>query len=350
VVETAAEASRRRLFASDHHLSVVIPTYNNSAELVRCLDALLGSSAAPEEIIVVDDGSEETLAVDQRDIRFLRLEQNRGAAAARNHGARHARGDVLFFVDADVVPAPDATERVAAKFAENPGLGAVFGSYDANPAASGVVSQFRNLLHHFTHQRGRPGAATFWAGCGAVRRSAFEAVGGFDESSHWRAIEDIELGYRLHKAGYRIVLDRDLLGTHLKKWTLRSLIVTDTVRRAVPWTRLILESGTAPRDLNLTASQRWSVALVASSGGFCLAALLWAPSIVLAVVCLSAVAVLNREFYSYLANIRGVSFVLASFPLHLLYFLCSALGFLYGWLAFQVRRRLSRADHGSSTR
>ena len=55
---------------------------------------------------------------------------------------------------------------------EEPGIAAVFGSYDDEPGAPNLVSQYRNLLHHFVHQTGRTEASTFWTGCGAVRRDA----------------------------------------------------------------------------------------------------------------------------------------------------------------------------------
>ena len=96
------------------------------------------------------------------------------------------------------------------------------------------MSQYRNLLHHYVHQRGQIEASTFWGACGAIRRSVFEEVGGFDEERYPRCIEDIELGYRLRRAGHRIVLDKNLQGTHLKKWTLWSVIRTDVCCRAMP--------------------------------------------------------------------------------------------------------------------
>ena len=133
------------------------------------------------------------------------------------------------------------------------------------------MSQYRNLLHHYVHQRGQIEASTFWGACGAIRRSVFEEVGGFDEERYPRCIEDIELGYRLRRAGHRIVLDKNLQGTHLKKWTLWSVIRTDVCCRAMPWTRLILETRSAPDDLNLRDGQRVSVGLV---GLACLALLL----------------------------------------------------------------------------
>ena len=122
-----------------------------------------------------------------------------------------------------------------------------------------MISQYRNLLHHFVHQNGNREASTFWAGCGAIRRSVFEKIGGFDEKRFRRpSIEDIELGYRLRQSGYRILLDKRLQGTHLKGWNLYSLIRTDISCRAMPWSRLILETKKLPDDLNLKLGQRVS--------------------------------------------------------------------------------------------
>ena len=57
---------------------------------------------------------------------------------------------------------------------------AVFGSYDLPPRSPNVLSQYRNLFHHFVHQTSNDRATTFWAGCGAVKASAFRAMDGFD--------------------------------------------------------------------------------------------------------------------------------------------------------------------------
>src|SRR6202044_1998718 len=116
-------------------------------------------------------------------------------------------------------------------------------------------------------------AHTFWTGCGAIRRSVFLEYGGFDPRLYPRpAIEDIELGYRLTRTGHRIVLARDVLATHMKRWTLREMIRTDIFRRGVPWMLLIKRSGTSETDLNVKSGQKACVALtglalVASAAG-----------------------------------------------------------------------------------
>jgi GT2 family glycosyltransferase len=175
----------------------------------------------------------------------------------------------------------------------------VFGSYDAQPRAKGTVSQFRNLLHHFVYQQGNREAATFWAGCGAVRRTVFEEIGGFDQKRfRYPSIEDIELGYRLRRAVFNILLDKSLQGTHLKP-TLLSFIKTDIVRRAVPWSWLILETKRLPNDLNLSLHQRASFALLASGCALLALSLFYIKAIAIAAAAFVNVLILN---------LRGTSF------------------------------------------
>lgn len=314
-----------------NRLSIIVPVYDGAATLEACLRALRASMGTGDELIVIDDASTDDSAAIAAAVGadVVRLAVNGGQAAGRNVGARKAQGEVLLFVDADVVVHPGTVERVRATFAARPEIAALFGSYDDAPPAPGTVAVYRNLLHHWVHQNGSAEAFSFWAGCGAVRRDAFAAVGGFDERPWRRAIEDIELGYRLRAAGHRILLDRDLLSTHLKRWTLGSMLRTDVALRALPWTRLMLETPEVGRDLNLTIAQRASVALV----GIGLAALLLAPwwpwLASVGITAFAGMAFLNRDFYAFLARRRGLGFALAGVVLHVLYFVCSGLG--YAW-------------------
>ena len=183
----------------------------------RCVQAILNAADPPDEVIVVDSPAEM------------------GPAAARNGGAARAKGSILIFVDSDVMVHHDAFTRIRAAFEADPDLAAVFGSYDDLPSIHGVVSTFRNMLHHYVHQASGGVATTFWAGLGAVRREAFVAVDGFDD---WRfrspSVEDIELGLRLASAGGLIKLDPEIQGTHLKRWGLGSMLLTDWKHRSSP--------------------------------------------------------------------------------------------------------------------
>jgi glycosyltransferase involved in cell wall biosynthesis len=324
-------------------VSIIVPVYNNSRDLRECLSALLASSYSDSEIIVVDDASSDHTPdiAAELGVTVFRLAKNSGPSAARNYGVSHTQGDILFFVDSDVVVMPGAVSRVANLFKECPDVAAVFGSYDARPRAKGVVSQYRNLLHHFVHQKGNAEASTFWAGCGAMRRTAFEEIGGFDEKRFARRIEDIELGYRLRQAGHRILLDKGLQGTHLKRWTLRSMIQTDIFYRAVPWTQLILESKKAPQDLNLKGGQRVSVVLA----GLVILSILLTPLrpefLKVSAAALIGVIILNRDLYAFFFRQRGFFFTLACIPLHLLYYFYGGLSYLCVWLDFRLRGAFS---------
>jgi GT2 family glycosyltransferase len=294
-----------------------------------------------DELVVVDDGSTDASAAiaTAAGARVVTQPANRGQAAARNAGVQATTADLLLFVDADVVVAPDVVERVRAAFAAEREMAALFGSYDDRPRAGGLVSPWRNLLHHYVHQHGATDAFTFWAGCGAVRRTAFDEVGGFDERPWRRAIEDIELGYRLRAARHRIRLDPTLHCTHLKRWTLGSMIRTDIMARALPWTRLMIERPDAGADLNLTGTQRASVALVGAGLAACVLALRWPACVWPGLAALVAVVALNRDLYAWLAARRGIGFALAGVPLHLLYFVCSGTGYALAWAGHLAGRR-----------
>ncbi len=315
-------------------VSIIVPVCNNPRDLEECLAALNASSYSNFEIIVVDDASstDESRRVGNRmHARVLGLNRNAGPSSARNLGAREATGEILFFVDADVVVGPDAVGRVVETLERHPEAAAVFGSYDDEPRAKGLVSQYRNLLHHYVHQHGDGDASTFWSACGAIRRSVFEELGGFDEKRFPRCIEDIELGYRVRRSGKRILLDKGLQGKHLKRWTLRSMVRTDVCCRAMPWTRLILETQNAPDDLNLRDGQRASVAAV-GVGLLSLALMVWRVEAgIVAAAALLTVLALNRSLYSFFLRHRGVGFAAGGFLLHVLYYLYGGLTYVYVW-------------------
>lgn len=238
-----------------------------------------------------------------------------GPAAARNAGANGIDAEVLVFVDADVEVHRDAFVRVRRAFERDPDLGALFGSYDDAPPAPGLVSGFRNHMHHYVHQTGAGPASTFWAGVGAMRREVFEAHGGFDAQRYPRSsIEDIELGCRLAAAGVRIELDPGLLGTHLKAWTLRSMVETDFSRRGAPWVALMLRSDASRSALNLGWQHRASAAAVAF-GAFALAR----GHRGAATAALATLVVLNRDFYALLLRRRGPAEAAAGIGLHALH-------------------------------
>ncbi|MGA3202612.1 MAG: glycosyltransferase family 2 protein [Bryobacteraceae bacterium] len=258
-----ADAKGRTLGLVEVRISVVIPAYNAGPRLKSCLDALRRSREDVFEIIVVDDGSNDNTGRFAADFGVSVLASDRhGPAFARNLGAKAATGNVLLFLDADVCVHSYTLRKIIESFESDPALDALIGSYDNDPQSPDFLSQYRNLMHAYVHQTGRERASTFWSGCGAIRRDLFLEHNGFDEAFTRPAIEDIELGYRLIRAGRKIILDRSLQVKHLKRWTFWRLVKTDILDRGIPWTELILRDRCMPTDLNLQLSQRVSVALV----------------------------------------------------------------------------------------
>ena len=295
-------------------LTVIVPATDDPATLPRCL-AALARSDEPHVVEVVSEPA------------------GSGPAAARNAGVARGGGDIVVFVDADVEVHSDALRRLRERLDDDPGLDAVFGSYDALPAAPQLVSRFRNLLHHHVHASSPGPAETFWAGLGAIRREAFDAVGGFDERRYARpSIEDVELGMRLRVAGRRILLDPGIRGTHLKRWTLRSMVQTDFAARGAPWVALALERGNSGSSLNVSGRHR--VAAVAALAT--VAALgLRRPGI--AAAALGAMMASNMSFYVLLGRRGGARLALVGVPLHLLHHLTAALSVPAGVVLYARR-------------
>jgi Glycosyl transferase family 2 len=282
-------------------LGVVVPATDLPGSLGRCLAAIEAADDPPDEVHVVDG---------PRDL---------SASGARNAGAERVTADVVVFVDSDVAVHRDAFRRIRAAFAADPGLTAVYGSYDDSPVDRSTVSAFRNLLHHHVHQAAPGPAETFWTGLGAVRRHAFLAAGGFDEARYPHpSIEDIAFGHALTAGGARILLDPAIQGTHLKVWTLRSMVWTDLARRGIPWVALQVRRRRPSSALNCGWRHRVSALACTVAIG---AAVVGAP--LLAVLALGTLVGLNRAFYALLIRRLGVIAGVAGVALHGLHHLIS---------------------------
>lgn len=330
---------------------VVVPAHRAGAALEACLDAVAALAPAPAERIVVADGGDAAVvaAARRRGLKVAATPQIAGPAAARNLGAACTASEVIVFVDSDVVVPREAVDRIVALLDADPGAAAVFGSYDDRAGTDGLVARFKNLLHHWTHQHATRAASTFWTGFGAVRRAVFDTVGGFDERQRW--LEDVELGYRLRATGHRIVAAPELQVTHLKRWTLASMLVSDVCHRAWPWTELIHRYHSFPADLDLSWRGRASVALTGLAP-LALAAAVFGGGVTPAAVAgamLLGLVGLNLRFYRLLAASGGFRLAVTGTALHWLSLLGGGAAFAAGsvrwWLVGRAaHRRAATAD------
>lgn len=195
-------------------LSALIPTYNRSELLSRTLPTLFQQSCSPdayEVIVVVDgatDGTAEVLGKLHPACGFQILEQpNRGQAAARNVALRAARGDLVLFLDDDLLCDPDLiAEHIAAHRSREDQVvfGPIYVSPESPPTLAARWTRSRtNAWFERLHREGAswPLDAKVVANS-SVGRKILLGFGGFDEDL-FRALEDLELGLRLWRAGVR---------------------------------------------------------------------------------------------------------------------------------------------------
>ena len=380
-------------------VTVVVPTHNSAAYLSACLQCLRKSVGCSYELIVVDDCStDKTREIALRfNARVITLPKKSGPATARNRAVPECRSDILVFIDSDVLVRENTLQQLREKL-EDDSLAAVFGSYDQRPKVRTFVSVYKNLMHHFFHQRAGGNVETFWSGCGAIRTAVFKEVGGFNENFPHPSIEDIELGMRLSEQGHSILLSPDIQAQHTKRWTLLKLIYTDVFRRGIPWTRLMFCRDGLKDNLNTQWGQRFSVMIAgvlllvtgiislqrpacalmpailvafllatdfistlvgltgvvvnASAAILVVAALLclvWEP-LTLSILFLAVVIWgINLPSLLFLCRAEGSSFAVMSLPLHLLYFFYCGVAFAGGVLLHWMKIPLLKTQHREKT-
>ena len=342
------------------HISVVIPVKNGGPEFELCLQAVKSSDYKDYEVIVVNDCSaDDTVNIARKyGAKIVNTTDQEGCAnssigpaGARNLGVAHATGEIIYFIDSDVLIQKSNLRQVADIFQSTGDIDAVFGTYDDSPACETFISQYRNLLHTYIHQISLVDSETFWTGCGAIRKDVFLKMGGFDlKTFRLPSIEDIDLGYRMKDAGYHTRLDKDLRVKHLKKWTFSNMLKTDIFHRAIPWARLLLKRKCIPNDLNIQTHHRASGALVVVIFSMFFLVLLnlivsavylqlsgqeytyfGIPTVVgivlFSILLIAGVLVLNRNFYAYLYTTKGLFFTVRAIPLHFFYYFYSTITF-----------------------
>ena len=333
-------------------ISAIIPVHNGGTNFRKCLTSLEATDPPPEEIIVVADGDLDHTGypAGKSRTRLLKIPLPEGPARARNLGAHSAEGEILFFVDSDVTVPRDAIERILRVFRQDHQLAALFGSYDEKPSEPNFLSQYKNLLHHYVHQKGLEEAFTFWGACGAIRRDVFLELGGFDETYKRPSIEDIELGYRLKRAGYRIKLVKALQVKHLKHWGFTSLLSSDFFDRAIPWTELILRDRSLSNDLNLRYSERLGVLLAYGLLVSLLGAVWWPGFFLTAGTLILPLLLLNASLYGFFLRKRGLRFTLKAIPWHWFYYLYGGLAFGIAVARYPFKGKGSRISYISENR
>jgi hypothetical protein len=291
------------------------------------------------ELIVVDDVStDDSVSVAARYAdTVVKLSGHRcGPAYVRNRGVELARGSAVAFIDGDVVVRPDTLPQMLSMLAERADIDAVSASHDERSGATNFVSQYWNLLLRFGEERHAGRCAQFASGCGMIRREVFLTSGMYDE---WRfatgSLESAELGERLRNAGRGVLLSPELKVTHLTRWDI-TLVCREVWRRSrllarsLGYTRM---STAVPSEVVFTLARALTPA-VAVLGTISLVAAFLPPRHVAVKTGLAIAALLltNLPIHRFFVRSRGLTFAVASAPLHVFAQIVAAVGLCTGWI------------------
>ncbi len=201
-------------------VSVIIPVYNGSKTLRDTLNSVFNMDYPAYEIIVVDDASTDNTCeiAEEFGARIAKLEQNSGPAAARNHGALHAKYDTLLFTDSDVWVQKRLLHRLMRTF-QRTQADAVQGTFSDVCPHPNFFSQYKNFYNRFVLNQLPEWIDTTFTSITAVKKNAFHQCGGFDEQIKTASVEDRTLGKNLTEHGFKIYFDPSLEVIHNKKLT-----------------------------------------------------------------------------------------------------------------------------------
>jgi GT2 family glycosyltransferase len=325
-------------------ISIIIPYLNAETTLEGCLDSILAINATDFDVILVDNGSQDRSneIVESYPFQVFYYSSIKSVAAARNFGASKANGDILLFIDSDVIVQPDIVERVRSILLNNPAICGVIGIYSKKTPATGFFSVYKNLENHYAHFSFNKTFISFAGFTGAVKKSVFDELNGFNLRFRGATVEDVEFGYRLSQAGYRIVLDKDLVVTHQKKFTLVKLIKTDLIHRAIPWCVLLLQRKELRANPSICLNNVLSVFIF----GLCFAIMFALPIFKqlqdnLAIISISliiALILLNLSFYKFLFQEKSLLFTISGIFTHQLSYLMKFIGMITGTFVYLKQR------------
>jgi glycosyltransferase involved in cell wall biosynthesis len=320
-------------------ISVIIPNYNGSSTIGRCLEALFASYYDTFEVIVVDDCSSDgsTEIIRRFPCRLVLLDERSGASRARNIGAQNSAGEVLFFIDADCMVQRDTLSQVD-RTVDAGEKAVVGGTYTRLPGDDRFFSIFQSVFIHYSEtKKERPDYIASHAM--AIERDNFEKSGGFPED-FMPIIEDVEFSHRLRRTGSVLRMNPSIVVSHIFDYTFMKSL-KNAFRKSMYWTAyslknrdLLSDSGTASKELKTNVAAYFSVLFICVLSLF-----IHKPALILCVLPILGInAYINRNFFSVLRDTRGDGFaILSALYYLLLYPLPIGAGSMAGAIRYSLR-------------
>lgn len=326
-------------------ISIVIPVYNASNTLKECLEAIYASDYSNYEVILADDCStDNSLEIAANfSCKIIKLSQNSGAAAARNKGAKVAQGEIIFFIDSDIIITPDALSIINEDF-ESPEISGVVGLLSAKLRFKNFASQYKNLWMHYTYKILPDFVGVSYTSITAFKKNIFLELGGFDMCYKEANVEDTEFGQRFLTKNYKIYSDKRLDAEHIKHYTLSQVLKLD-FKRSYELTMMFLRNFFKKEEqINYTSVPYtfiWSVFFSCLSLLFFMISL-FCPNgfLILGFICSLLIAIfLNTNYLFYLNKINGLTFMFQSALFILLDAIISGGGIITAFICFAIGRR-----------
>lgn len=309
-------------------LSIIIPTFNSERTLEQCLQAVRSSFYQDRELIVVDDGSKDkTVSIAEKYAGLVVSQgKHQGRSYARKSGIEKAKGEILVFIDSDVVIKQDTLTTIADYFSVHPEVDALTGLLSKEHPNADYFSQYKNLYMNYTFSRLLERVNFLYGSLFAVRRRALIPYG-----HEVKIADDTEFGQRLTAEGKRIDFLKGLEVLHLKKYNFFSLVKNDFL---IPfdWASIFIRhKGWRELGKNQTgylhSPKEQLVSVILAPLIFFSAFLSLRPLVVLTLTWFF----LNLRFFRFLTREKGFIFGLASVGFTLFDHLVMALGILAGF-------------------
>ena len=329
--------------------SVIIPAYNEGKTIGKTLESLREQSYRDFEIIVVNDGSSDrTAEIAKKNGAKVITQQNAGPAAARNNGARNAKGEIVVFIDADCVADERWLEHMLKPFSDKD-IAGVQGAYKSSQKS--LVARFTQLDIEDRYKRlDRKADQLDWIGSysAAYRKNIFNELGGFDEDFPTASGEDPEFSFKVSRKGYKLVFKQNAIVYHFHETSLLKYLRTKFYRaywRVLLYskhTRKIVTDSYTPQELKMQIAAMYSTiffSFVTLFSGTDLAAIVLAISalIFLGSTLQFTIEAMRKDFVAGIMSPVFIFFRTFAFSLGLMY------GFVRGmWLAPLIKKILNR--------
>ena len=320
-------------------ISIVIPTYNSSRFMPALLESIFTQTIEDMEVIIVDDCStDNTIEVLKNyPVRIVQMEKNGGPARARNRGVREAKGDIIFFLDSDVIVMDGTVREVMEYFHRSDSAQCVIGVCTTEPLNKGFVPRYMAMFEYIHLLGARDNRVSVFAPrCGAIKKDLFLKVGGYDESYKGADVEDFELARRINKTD-SIILNPNMRVRHQFVNNFGEA-VKNYFKRAVMWIHLFLKD----RQLDNAGPTAPSNGIAAVCSFFSFLTLFLVPfSSTARYICVSLLILFvlaNLKWWDFMRREAGLLFSLKALLLNYLLGIDIIIASLYGVMSYYVRK------------